>query len=343
MTRRTHIGSVSGTFVVVSVMLLAAIVLVLFLRSGAEQAPAPPPESAEQIEQRLTRLQERASAALEADRAHTVLPDARAFLEDHPDSPDAMVLVGQLLLSQREFEEAYDLLDRALALGANSAPVHLLAGTIAYEQQQYDAAIKHYQQAVDREPDKTGHRLHLAQAYMGSDRLDDAAAVLGEALQLDSSSAQGYAMLSDLHAAREQWTDAADALRKALSLSEGEAPEQRHVLIQKLAALMRKQFEPRESLLLLQSIRDPREPDPMLLRDLAESWMMLGRPDAAAEEDERAVELEPMNWRYVASASTWRHRAGDDARAREHLQRLREMNPRTPLIQQLQRKLDSAE
>jgi len=314
--------------------------VVAALLSCSDDAPEPArPVDPQRTEARLERLQKRASEAIEQDRAHVVLPDARAFLADHPDSPDGMVLVAQLLLSQREFDEAYSLLQNALERRPAQAKVHMLAGTVAYGDERVGDAIGHYRRAVELEPDSVNHRLHLAQAFLESQQYDAAGGVLREAIRLNSSSVQAHSLLGDVHAAQEQWDEAIDAVRRAMSLLDDD-PTQRVVLTQKLARLMREKFEPRESLLLLQSVRNPVEPNPTVLRDLAASWMMLGRPDAAAEEYEKALELEPMNWRFVALAATWRYRAGDEAKARAHLNQLRQLNPHSPVIAELEKKLD---
>jgi hypothetical protein len=75
------------------------------------------------------------------------------------------------------------------------------------------------------------------------------------------------------------------------------------------------------------------------MHDMAICWSLLGKPDEAALIYERAAAETLTRWDMYAEAAHWRIKAGDRDTAIQLLDTVRRLNPRAPVIAQLEEQL----
>ena len=112
------------------------------------------------------------------------------------------------------------------------------------------------------------------------------------------------------------------------------------IYIRRKAQLLRRNNKPNEALLTLQSLSDAQRADSRVMEEMATCWAMLGKPDKGAALFEQAMVLEPTRWDWVAQAARWRLKADDKKTARQHLAKLKQINPRAEAIAVLEAQLD---
>lgn len=264
---------------------------------------------------------------------------AQRLVERYPRYALARTLLGQVWLYDGQLEKAYDQFKLSLDLDGQQPEVHLLAGTIAYQLNDAPLATYHYKVAADIQPSEPRYRLHLAQAYLRQQQIDEARDVLLEALRVDSSLHEAYVVLADVYAKQNRLTLALTQIQKAIEHTPVSDRPRYILYIRQKAKFLRRDNRPSDALLTLRSLSESELADPAIMQDVALCWSLLGQPQKAAAMFEDAMISDPANWQLVAGAVRWRISAGHDAVARRHLLRLREMNPRAADIAQLEAQL----
>ncbi len=90
----------------------------------------------------------RALVAAELRRLDIAEPDLRAIIASQPDHANALNALGYTLADQTErFDEARELIEKALKLRPNDAHILDSMGWIAYKQKDYDTAIEYLEKA----------------------------------------------------------------------------------------------------------------------------------------------------------------------------------------------------
>lgn len=257
----------------------------------------------------------------------------------YPKHAPTRTLLGQVLLYGGQSEKAYQQLAISLRLDGQQPEVHLLCGTIAYRLGRIGQATDHYAKAVDLDPSNPRYRLHLAQAYNQAQQRDRAKEVLVEALRIDSSLHEAQAALADIYAEQGHFELALTQIQKAIEQTPVSQKSRWAQYHRRKAALLRQDNNPQEALLTLQSLH-AEHIDPELLSELATCWSMMGQPDRAATLYEDAIAADPTEPSLVVGATHWRIKAGDHDLARQHLDRLRQLNGRTAMVAQLEGQLD---
>ena len=333
-----HRGGRAAVWIVL-VLVVIGIVAALFL-IGTEFAPAPAeprePDLTEAAAE-LDALQQRFSGAIQRRRSiEPMLDDARELVDRYPAFAPARVSLGQMLIASGKSEAAYEQLVAALDLDPNQAELEDLAGGVALGLDRPEEAQRHYEQAVSLEQDNPRYRLHLAVALLRQNRYDKARNTLLEALRLDASLHEAHAMLADVFAAQNKLGPAMDQLNRALELaSEGQA-KHREAYLRKLATLLRRDNRAAESLDVLRRLPPRRWIDRQVSEEMAQSWMMLGRPGDAAHHYEQVLFVAPGTDWAAERAAYYRLKAGQTEEARENLKILKQINPRAPQITELE-------
>jgi len=262
-------------------------------------------------------------------------------VERYPMYAPTHTFFGQVWLYQEQLEKAYEQFELSLDLDGQQPETHLLAGTIAYKLGRPDHAIGHYSKAVGLEPSNPRYRLHLAQGYVSQHRNQEARDVLLEALQIDSRLHEAYAALSHLYAQQNKPILALSQIQKAIDHTPASQRAQQVLYIRRKSRLLLRDNQPESSLMTLQNLNPSEQSDPRVLEEMAICWSMLGQLDQAAVVFEKAMVANPTQWTLVANAARWRIKAGDQAAARQHLQRLRQIQPRAQVIEHLEAQLES--
>lgn len=266
-----------------------------------------------------------------------------ALIASHPEQSAAHILRGQMLLHAGRPDQALEAFQASLKLQPRQANVHRLAGNLAMQLQKYDDARHHYEQARSIEPGNGEHAVYLANLQLKIGEDDQAVKTLLTAIRLDSQRHEAYALLSDIYARQNKVGLALGQIERAIQTASAQSPGPRTAYVLKRAKLLRRDNQPGESLAALQALPQDARLEPLVMRDIATSWMMLGKPQRAAEQYELALRLDPSSDLAAAEAARWRLKAGDVETARKHVQTLRRINPRYEAIPKLEQALREAD
>lgn len=130
----------------------------------------------------------RALVAAELKEIATVEEDLRFVIEKQPDNADALNALGYTLADQTErYEEAKELIAKALELRPEEAHILDSMGWILYRLDDLDGAIKYLQQAYDISP-QAEIAAHLGEVLWEKGEQERARVVWGEGLEDDSDS-----------------------------------------------------------------------------------------------------------------------------------------------------------
>jgi tetratricopeptide (TPR) repeat protein len=152
-----------------------------------------------------------ALAAGDSRRAESV---SRARLELDPHSLEHLRLLGRALTMQSRLDEAEQILLRALAQRAESAPLHEDLAGIYMLQRRFEDAVTSFQTALRLDPQLPLARKKLGQALAVLGRGDEADAMLEQWFGQDPDRLQVALALDHLRAGRKD--EAIPTLRKAL-------------------------------------------------------------------------------------------------------------------------------
>lgn len=128
------------------------------------------------------------AATGQADRAKEVrelaIKDFNKLLDDNPDDPDALQAVAELMSRLGNNEEALANVGRAISGNRRAPSLYILRGRILVNQEDYEAAIKDFNRAVDLQPDSHIALMDRMEAHYRNDDKDAAASDFGRAREL---------------------------------------------------------------------------------------------------------------------------------------------------------------
>jgi len=128
----------------------------------------------------------RALVASELKDIKVAEDDFRSILAVEPDNVNALNALGYTLADQTQrYDEAKELIAKALTLRPDSAHILDSMGWVLYHLKDFDGAISYLQQAFDTSPE-VEVAAHLGEVYWESNRHDEAHDVWQQAYKLDS-------------------------------------------------------------------------------------------------------------------------------------------------------------
>lgn len=294
----------------------------------------------------LQRLQESFVQLATAKKPITSIFQAtQRLVRRHPRYAAGHTFLAQLLVYQRQFQQAYEHYNRSTELDGQQPEVHLLAGTLAVQLKDLDSAYRHYSQALGLDPTQTRYRLHLAQIHIKRQEYPQARRELLRVLQSDSSNHQAYASLGDLFARQNKLALALAQIDKAIDHAPSKDRSRKIAYTRQKAQWLRRANRAEDALLTMQGVDldDAEglgvETSMAVIEDMALCWAMLGQPAESARLYEKALKDAPTQWRYAEGAARWWVQAGEAQAAERHLDVLKRLNPRSAVIQELEPQL----
>lgn len=240
----------------------------------------------------------------------------RAAIAEHLTEQRLYVQLGDLLASQKRWQEAYATYEQALASAPGDADLEFAAGTAATGAGKLERAEEHYQASMTKRPTDFRGPLYLAQVQIKQEKLDQAAANLLLAAKLKPDAAIIWGSMAEIAYRQNKLTLAEQHARKAREL------EPRVTLWRLIEArALKREGKPEEALQLLVGLDEAalREPGVDLLQ--AECYGMLNRPQDAAAVYLAELKIDPANPGATMQAAIWLEKAGDLAKAKDLAQR----------------------
>jgi tetratricopeptide (TPR) repeat protein len=233
---------------------------------------------------------------------------------------EALYGIASSLSDEKSVEIPVFYLQLALTLD----PRHELAISLLADRmetaQRWDDAIAAYQRIPRGSSLYVNARVQIAQALQRLERIDEALAVLREALNGSATDFEIYASMGDLMRAKERYAEAADLYTRALALVP--TPQERHwtIYYTRGIALERiKRWQDAEKDLKMALKLKPDQP--LVLNYLAYTWVEAGvHQDEALAMLKRAVALRPEDGFIIDSLGWAYYRQGDFANAIKYLE-----------------------
>ncbi len=339
-------SSSRGRVVVVLLLLLgvaAGVVSVTWWRRQMPRAIENRRLTQEQLERALTELQalevKLEAAAREQGVGAELISQIQSFTSAHDTLPDAHRLLGQALVLDGQRKPALAAWARSIELQPGQPELALTAGTLAFEERDYIAAERYYDLARSIEPANARYNIHLAKAKMARQRDDEARQLLLNVLRADDRNDQAYATLAELYKKQNKLALALTQIDKAVdAATHAQSPQRlRYVLFK--ANILRSDNQPGQALLVLEALEEQERLKPETLEAMALCWAQQGDLTRAAAVYEKPFAAHPEHWGFAAGAARWKLRANDRAAAQRYIEEIRRINPRAPVIQQLQTQL----
>ena len=157
--------------------------------------------------------------------AYMALNDPRNALREYvraadllPDSVDAHVKAGRLLLLARQFEDAKTHAERAITLDRKNVDAQILRGNALAGLKDFDAAMNEYQDAIALDPSQTTAYSNLGILQLAQGKKAEAEATFKKAVDAAPSSIEARFALANFYAAAGNRAEAESTLKGALQL-----------------------------------------------------------------------------------------------------------------------------
>jgi len=181
-----------------------------------------------------------------------------------------------------------------LALKPSDATAHYNLGNALYDQGRHDAAIAHYQAALETRPDDADTRTNLGSALLIGDRLDEAMMQFNEVLRIRHNSAHVYNNIAFILVRQGKPREAAAHYRTALALQPDNASTLSN-LAWLLATCPEAAIRNGDLAITLAQRANQLSggQNPIMLRTLASAFAEVGRFGDARQSLAKAIELAP--------------------------------------------------
>jgi tetratricopeptide (TPR) repeat protein len=141
-----------------------------------------------------------------------------AFLQDHSAVFDAWHLYGVLKLQQGLYEEAVDLIGKAIKLSNRSVQAYANLGTALVNLQRYAEAMEAYQNAVRIQPTYAVGHFNLGHLHSTLNRIEEALLSYSQAISCDSSFIDALHNRGALYIGLKRYQQAITDCNQALAL-----------------------------------------------------------------------------------------------------------------------------
>jgi tetratricopeptide (TPR) repeat protein len=162
----------------------------------------------------------------EAGRLAEAEAEYRAILQEIPQHPDALHLLGVLAYQTGHHSEAIDLISRALTLLGPNAVYHSNLAAVYLALGRFDQTVTHCREALRLQPDFPDALSNLGIAQLGQGRLAEAADAFRAALRLQPTHLNARFHLAVLLRQQGNFPEAIALLRETVRLAPGHVQAQ---------------------------------------------------------------------------------------------------------------------
>ena len=142
----------------------------------------------------------------------------RKVLTIHPNSADALHLLGMIALQQGQAQTAKELIAKAIAIDHGQAPYHSHHALALQSLGDMEGAVAGYHRALALNPDDPDTYNNMGNALAALDRPENAVAAFRRALVLQPNNATAHNNLGHVQRCMGRWDDAEASFRKATAL-----------------------------------------------------------------------------------------------------------------------------
>jgi predicted O-linked N-acetylglucosamine transferase (SPINDLY family) len=224
----------------------------------------------------------------QAGRLAEAEPIYRQILDQVPDHPDALHLLGALACQAGHLAPAIDLIGRAIAVNPEVAEYHGTLGEAYRRAGERDAAIARFRHALELKPDLALAHGNLASALQAEGQLEEAITAFRRSIAIEPNDpiVQSNLGLALLEAGRTE--EAVAALRRAVALGPGNVASLRN-----LGVALHTIGRSDEAIAAYRRALEQGGDDARTCTNLGMTLHETGQPDAAIAALNRAIELAP--------------------------------------------------
>lgn len=211
-----------------------------------------------------------------------------AILSEHPDQPAALYLLGEIACMDGHYEEAIELISRAIRSDGTVGAFHYRLGVALQAVGEVARARLSYEQAVKLEPGHAEAHNNLGCVLEAQGHLDRATAAYRRAADCDPGLAQAQHNLANALCARGEYAEAARRFHSALALHPDHA-RSHYGLGRALASQGERDAA-------IESYRQALALEPRFFeaaRELAIAWFERGDPEQAETCSRCALQIDP--------------------------------------------------
>jgi tetratricopeptide (TPR) repeat protein len=297
-------GMPMPAFLLVGALLACLVVAVVFVYRATVPQLAPPP-----------------ARDLNAEAVETILDSARVYhqqndlgkaeivlsagVREHPDDQQMRIAYAETLMMSDQLDSAFYEYTEALRIGPRDADLEFVAGTIASKLGEVALAEAHFTAARNKDPTEPSYGMFLAQVQLQQHKYDDAIVSLIQVRPLDPDNAMIYGTLAEIYTKKNDVNLALNQIRIARELE-----PQRSAWKIVEARLFKRHGEPEKALLLFNSLSDAERDSQPILRNRAECFGMLKRPEMAASMYQSQADAHPDDADLAFEAAVWSDKAG---------------------------------
>ncbi|MGA2441687.1 MAG: tetratricopeptide repeat protein [Tepidisphaeraceae bacterium] len=161
----------------------------------------------------LARRHHRAGELGEAEKIY------RRVLQNQPNHPEALHLLGALVGQRGDTEAAIDLIRRSIALNSPDAEAHRNLGALLAQSKRYDEALACFSKAAQLRPEDAQTHQDIGNIYTIQNRVDEAIAAYQKAVALKPGFFAAYVSLGDALSKKGRIDEALSAYSRAAQLN----------------------------------------------------------------------------------------------------------------------------
>jgi len=267
--------------------------------------------------------------ALQQASAPDALAFYRSFLRDYPKAKEVRLAYARLLVAEKQYRQARTEFQRVMDDAPNNPEVGFAIGLLAMQEGDFEAADSYLRQALDGGyKDRDLVRLYLGQVAEERKRWDEAAKWYNSVEQ-----GENYINARIRHAGLSAKQGKLDEARQQLQQTQVQNNQQRAVLIQAEAQLLREEKMHQTAFDVLEKGLEKLPNHPDLLYDHAMAAEKLDKLEVMEKDLRHLIQLKPDNAHaYNALGYSLAERGIRLAEARELVEKATALAPEDPFI-----------
>ncbi len=213
----------------------------------------------------------------------------REILSQHPDSADALHLLGVLSAQRGRFQEGVDSIRQAIARRPAVAGYHSNLGHALFASKRFEEAAEAFREAAILNSKDAELQKDLGIALKQLGRFEESFSCARQALTLNPRSAKATYLMGTLFQIQGDLNAAADAFRRAGEMEPNSAPAQND-----LANAFTSMGRPNDAIIFFRRALSIQPDFPDAVSSLADALREAGQMDEAIAEYQKAIALQPQ-------------------------------------------------
>ena len=217
------------------------------------------------------------------------------IIEVAPECGEAWLILGSLHGESGDIDKATEYVEKAITISPDDANGHLILGQIKNSAEDFSAAELAFDKALECAPNDTSVICTLASLFQQRGELTDAIELFEQAVALDDTLVDAWAMLGPLHFQNNSLQVSETCYKKALSFKSTDP-----ATFIGYCGLLNATDRSAEALQLLNNLPESERENPEVLLLFASAYVGEGRNSDALESIERAITQDPQD-RFILS------------------------------------------